>query len=327
MVLTVPPLIADGWALRFAQPRSFPSLYQWPRTIPQDRLFVQALTEMAGLYASAGSTAVIQIKFIPPRPPQYDGVVSLRFTWDVLPGELINRLAESETLLEDALKAFEEVTRTSAEVGAPELRITKCNREHLKNHSRATVVFASHEEAERAVAALEVVVKQLEAKNSTEAELPQLTTMLSADFVTLAPLMTAKLYYNDLSYDCRGWVCMKMLGNVPTQVIYIPPYLLGVCLSNPARSQCLFESFASVESMVWLGSYPSVQKALNNLSNSKLYQVEPDGSSQVIDQTFELPPSFGSRKNALEQATFTGAAVSALHAAFCGTALSRPLSV
>ena len=57
--------------------RSYASLHQKPRDALQDRLFKSALAVMGDLYASAIGTTVLQLKEIPPRPAEFDGVVCL----------------------------------------------------------------------------------------------------------------------------------------------------------------------------------------------------------------------------------------------------------
>ena len=62
-------------------PRSFSSLYQHPsggrRTDAEEAAFARALGVMGDLYASAIGTTVLQLKNIPPRPPEYDGAICL----------------------------------------------------------------------------------------------------------------------------------------------------------------------------------------------------------------------------------------------------------
>lgn len=53
----------------------FGSLYQSPRTSPQNEAFRRALKVMASLYASAIGTCVLRYNTIPPRPSSYEGKV------------------------------------------------------------------------------------------------------------------------------------------------------------------------------------------------------------------------------------------------------------
>jgi len=55
----------------------FASLFQWPRSDEQDKLFQQGLQVMAIGYASPLSTTVIRCEWIPMRPAEFDGVVSV----------------------------------------------------------------------------------------------------------------------------------------------------------------------------------------------------------------------------------------------------------
>ena len=54
------------------------TLHQPPRTAEQDREFYEeALPVMTDLYASAVGTTVLQLKEIPARPDEYDGMIQL----------------------------------------------------------------------------------------------------------------------------------------------------------------------------------------------------------------------------------------------------------
>eukprot|EP00900_Chrysochromulina_parva_P027515 jgi/Chrpa1/9398/Chrysochromulina_OHIO_Genome00015588-RA len=65
----------------------FPSLYQnsvqSQRTEKQERAFKRGLGVMGHIYASAIGTTVLQLKELPPRPPEYDGKLCL---FDLAPG-------------------------------------------------------------------------------------------------------------------------------------------------------------------------------------------------------------------------------------------------
>ena len=53
------------------------TLYQPPRTEEQEAKFNRALAVMGDLYASAVGTTVLQLKEIPPRPADFDGILCL----------------------------------------------------------------------------------------------------------------------------------------------------------------------------------------------------------------------------------------------------------
>ena len=55
----------------------FACLYQKPRTDSQDKAFGRSLNVMADVYASAVGTTALQLKEIPPRPKEFEGVVCL----------------------------------------------------------------------------------------------------------------------------------------------------------------------------------------------------------------------------------------------------------
>jgi len=55
----------------------YPSLFQHPRDATQVAIFKRAIKIMADLYASAIGTTVLQLKEIPLRPKEYDGVICL----------------------------------------------------------------------------------------------------------------------------------------------------------------------------------------------------------------------------------------------------------
>ena len=105
------------------------TLYQHPRTEKQEEQFNRALDVMGDLYASAVGTTVLQLKEIPPRPRDYDGILCL--------GELAKSADEQRirSVLEERFGA-----------------ITNCE---LNVHPGARVTFADHEAAERAAAAAE----------------------------------------------------------------------------------------------------------------------------------------------------------------------------
>ena len=102
------------------------TLYQPPRTEEQDAKFNRALGVMGDLYASAVGTTVLQLKEIPPRPSDYDGILCL--------GEL----AESANELRIR-------TVLEARFGT----ILHCE---LSVHPGARVTFADHGAAVRAAA-------------------------------------------------------------------------------------------------------------------------------------------------------------------------------
>lgn len=55
----------------------FASLFQKPRTLEQEAGFKCALGVMGDMYASAVATTVLQLKEIPPQPPNYEGEVCI----------------------------------------------------------------------------------------------------------------------------------------------------------------------------------------------------------------------------------------------------------
>jgi hypothetical protein len=112
-------------------PRSFVSVAQknahGERTTEELAVFKSALPVMNRCYASICGTAVVQLKDVPPRPAEYDGRVTI---FDLCPS-----FADEEMVRAD-LGRFGDVVEAAVEGGV------------------ATARFASHEEAERCVAAL-----------------------------------------------------------------------------------------------------------------------------------------------------------------------------
>jgi hypothetical protein len=111
--------------------RSFVSVPQkdarGERTTEELTVFKRALPVMNKCYASICGTAVVQLKDVPPRPPEYDGLVKI---FDLQPSS-----ADEEAVHVD-LGRFGNVVEAAVEGGV------------------ATARFSSHEEAERCVAAL-----------------------------------------------------------------------------------------------------------------------------------------------------------------------------
>jgi len=101
----------------------FMSLPQWPRSEMEDRLFVAALKVMADMYASLLGTMVMRHRTVPARPSHLDGEV-------IVLG-----------------KAAEEVVRPALEAYGALKSL------HRDEQGRWRARFASHEDAERAVAA------------------------------------------------------------------------------------------------------------------------------------------------------------------------------
>ena len=71
----------EEWARTLSEAEAlfwdYGSLYQRPRTKPQNEAFGRALRVMGDLYASAIGTVVLQSPEIPARPPEYDGCIQL----------------------------------------------------------------------------------------------------------------------------------------------------------------------------------------------------------------------------------------------------------
>ena len=82
------------------------TLYQPPRTDEQDVAFGRALGVMMDLYASANGTTVLQIKEIPARPAEYDGLLCL--------GEVPEGLSEADLIAR--LQQFGEIESCTAPV-------------------------------------------------------------------------------------------------------------------------------------------------------------------------------------------------------------------
>jgi hypothetical protein len=97
------------------------------RTDEELAVFKSALPVMNKAYASICGTAVVQLKDVPPRPAEYDGLVAI---FDLLPSSV-----DEETVRAD-LGRFGNVVEAAVVGGV------------------ATARFESHEEAERCVAAL-----------------------------------------------------------------------------------------------------------------------------------------------------------------------------
>ena len=105
------------------------------RTEEEANTFKEALNVMTNLYASLCGTAVIQLKAIPRRPRSYDGLIRV---FDLA----ASAVDEHQDVLKDVMRWGGEVVDGSLEVvvvgGAAEARVR----------------FASHEQAERCVAAV-----------------------------------------------------------------------------------------------------------------------------------------------------------------------------
>ena len=84
------------------------TLYQPPRTEPEDAAFGRALAVMMDLYASAVGTTVLRIKGIPPRPAEYDGLLCL--------GDVPEGVSEAE--IKEKLQQFGEIEKCTAPVHA-----------------------------------------------------------------------------------------------------------------------------------------------------------------------------------------------------------------
>ena len=102
------------------------TLYQPPRSSVEDEAFGRALEVMGDLYASAVGTTVLQLKEIPPRPADFDGVLCL--------GQLSDGVGEEQ--IRAALGGFGQIERCELDV-----------------HPGARVTFATHNAAMRAAAA------------------------------------------------------------------------------------------------------------------------------------------------------------------------------
>ena len=130
----------------------FASLPQHPRTEAEQALFQQGLSVMGGLYASPMGTTVLQLRTVPPRPAEYNGHVTVYSA--TLRGE------ESTAYLGSIMSEFGEVEKVEVE-----------------RAGEASVAFATHAQAERAVA-------------NANGRDPSLAVVLS---------------YNERPYAERGW--------------------------------------------------------------------------------------------------------------------------
>ena len=102
------------------------TLYQPPRSSAEDEAFARALEVMGDLYASAVGTTVLQLKEIPARPANFNGVLCL--------GQLTDGVGEEQVCA--ALGGFGEIVL--CQIGV---------------HPGAHVTFATHEAAQLAAAA------------------------------------------------------------------------------------------------------------------------------------------------------------------------------
>ena len=101
--------------------------------------FKKALPAMNLMYASICGTAVIQLKDIPPRPPEYDGKITV----------LDLALSSDEVAVREDLGRFGEVVEVSVRADVP-VRLSI----PAPSTFVATARYASHAEAEVCISAL-----------------------------------------------------------------------------------------------------------------------------------------------------------------------------
>ena len=168
------------------------SLPQKPRTAADNVNFKAALTIMCDAYASIIGTCVLQLKEIPPRPAELDGIVyvcNLRATSTSIAPSASDDRAMVETAFRDA----------SQRVGAIELYPGENSH---GNNGRAELCFATHDAAVAAVA--------------------------SAQFASDGAF--ACLAYNELEYMARGWCIMEDAVRTHIRTCTPPPRLNSLLL-------------------------------------------------------------------------------------------------
>ena len=181
----------------------FISLFQWPRTDEQEEAFLQSLSVMGSLYASPIGTTVVRHTAIPPRPPDFDGQITLT----VPDGE--------EEAMRQHLAAF-------GAVSACALNGTPAHDDEVgRSLASWSATFSSHADAEACVAA--PLPTPLRAGRKTSCQLvynarlyrdrgwPHFETAVSTEFL-------ARSAYFDKSAPAR-----KLINGLPPKLVDIGP--------------------------------------------------------------------------------------------------------
>ena len=211
---------------------------------------------MGRLYASPHGTSVIQLRFIPPRPLAFDGLVTVYGT--LSPGD--------EAMLWERFGDHGEVESCEIRPGGRD--------------DEAVIRFSQHAQAERAVARLQRANATLERQLSGDAAMmhPEAMCVPKQE-------LTATLTYNERPYEERGW-CVFEDGVANEAILWTQVYdEQSATFSHAvAKGYIVNEDGTSSEAVLQDMSIPEVQVMVQRIEAA---HFTGKGDKQTVVELFQ----------------------------------------